>query len=81
LARSDLWTPTKNCAFFALSVWNAVAGADAITLKGLPTPSALNRKIKEFADAGTDRAFELCGTDIGYYDKAGRYVACRYAGV
>ena len=67
ISNNNSWTPTYNCAKFALEIWNKVSTeSEKISVPMFASPSYLVNEIKRFNDHEFKKAFET-STIVRYY--------------
>lgn len=75
MAGNDVWTPSKNCSFFAVSLWNLAENGNEIDdINGLTTPEKLANSIKQFNSCLIQRPSQT--PDGVSYKKDGEFVFC-----
>jgi hypothetical protein len=63
----DSWSFFYNCSAWSIGGWNAVSDGDGIDIFGLPTPTALKKKINEFENcSGAARVIDYGAA--GYFE-------------
>lgn len=68
IEENDRWNPIKNCSYFALNLYNTVAGdTESIPCPVIYTPTYIAEHIRAFVEFDENKAIE-CDGKFGYFD-------------
>lgn len=68
IEENDRWNPLKNCSYFALNLYNEVAGeSESIPLPMIYTPTYIAEHIRAFVEFDENKAID-CADGFGYFD-------------